>query len=101
MPASVLDALAASAADSRPRVVIATRVGCHLCEQAESIASTVCAPGTWARVDVDAHPDLATQFTDHVPVVWVDGRLLTYWTLTKDQLVAALQSSDWPSPADL
>ncbi|MBO1031792.1 glutaredoxin family protein [Tessaracoccus sp. SD287] len=101
MPASVVDALGSVAAVEVPRVVIATRVDCHLCQQAEAIAAAVCPAGTWASIDVDAHPAVASQFTDHVPVVWVDGRLLAYWTLTEQQLVAALHTSDWPSPPDL
>ena len=87
--------------DEKLRVVIATRVGCHLCEQAEVTASAVCPPGTWASVDVDAHPDLRSQYTDHVPVVWVDGRLLAYWMLSQEQLVAALETGDWPTPPHL
>lgn len=100
MPASVEGALGV-AADDRLRVVVATRVGCHLCDEAVATVAAVCEPGTWASVDVDAHPEVRARFTDHVPVVWVDRRLLTYWTLVRDDLVRALDTGDWPSPPHL
>ncbi|MGA4668859.1 glutaredoxin family protein [Propionibacteriaceae bacterium Y1923] len=78
-----------------------SRVGCHLCEQAEQVAEQLCGPEEWARVDVDADPALAARYTDHVPVVWVDGRLLAYWTLSESQLRDALAGHDWPAPPQL
>lgn len=82
-------------------MVIASRRGCHLCQDAEAVAARVCQAGAWAALDVDQHPALQRMFTAHVPVVWVDGRLLTYWTLTDEQLSSALRTGRWPAPAHL
>ncbi|MGA4506313.1 hypothetical protein ACQB6R_12265 [Propionibacteriaceae bacterium G1746] len=60
-----------------------------------------CAPDEWTSLDVDADDDLRAMFTAHVPVVWVDGRLLTYWTLSEVQLRQALEVGHWPPPPDL
>lgn len=82
------------------RVVVVSRQGCHLCEQAEDLVRARC-PDQWQRLDVDDDPALKTAYTDHVPVVWVDGKLLTYWTLAPEQLDNALAGGEWPPPPPL
>lgn len=81
-----------------PRVVVITRVGCHLCDEALAIAEQVCAGlgVPWAAKDVDSDPALLDLYSDHVPVTTVDGRLLSYWFLTAADLAAALSTE--PSP---
>ena len=37
--------------------------------------------------------DLRARWTDHVPVTFVDGRVLSYWVLDADRLRAALASA--------
>jgi glutaredoxin len=61
---------------SPPRVVLVTRVGCHLCEGARAVVADVCSRAgvEWAEQDVDLRPDLRARFTDLVPVVLVDGQ---------------------------
>jgi hypothetical protein len=60
--------------DARVQVVV--RDGCHLCEQACRVVGQVCdqAGVDWDAVDIDA-VDIALRrrWTDHVPVVVVDG----------------------------
>ncbi len=34
---------------------------------------------TWARVDIDADPDLRERFTEQVPVTFVDGAQHDFW----------------------
>ncbi len=74
------------------RVVVLTRTGCHLCDDAQNIIATVCQEleVSWQAVDVDAHPDLRAQYTDHVPVTFVDGRQFALWFVDADALRAAL-----------
>ena len=74
---------------SKP-VLLITRKGCHLCEDAEATAAAVCAPDTWATLDVDSDPELKSRYTDHVPVTFVDGEQLALWTLDETRLRAAL-----------
>ena len=57
-------------------VVLYSRKGCHLCEIVkESLAKlSRQAQFTWQEVDVDANEALRRQFTDEVPVVFINGR---------------------------
>ena len=56
---------------SRPRVVLYTRVGCHLCDEAElQLMEYGLIPEI---VDVDASPTLRERFNTCVPVVEIDG----------------------------
>ncbi len=74
------------------RVVVVTRAGCHLCEQAERVAAEVCRQvgASWLALDVDADPALRARYTDHVPVTFVDGVQVGLWFLEPDALRAAL-----------
>ena len=79
-------------AQSDARVVVLTREGCHLCDEAIAIIETVCAEHDvrWQAVDVDADPALRRQYTDHVPVTFVDGGQHGLWFVDAGRLAAAL-----------
>jgi glutaredoxin len=56
-----------------PSVVLYTRAGCHLCDDAlEVLARHGLQPQT---VDIDADPALHEQFTNCVPVVEINGKI--------------------------
>jgi glutaredoxin len=56
-----------------PRVVLYTRSGCHLCDDAQRLLE---AHGLVPEcIDVDRDPRLREQFGDYVPVVEIDGRV--------------------------
>jgi glutaredoxin len=57
-------------------VVVYSRKGCHLCEIVKETLSKLHRRGgfTWQEVDVDTDDHLRRQFTDEVPVVFIDGR---------------------------
>ena len=80
------------ATQSDARVVVLTRRGCHLCDEALAIIETVCRERdvSWQAVDVDGDPGLRRQYTDHVPVTFVDGRQLSLWFVDAGQLADAL-----------
>ena len=55
------------------KVVLYTRVGCHLCEDAEQILAE---HGLVASlIDVDTVPELRERFDTCVPVVEIDGKI--------------------------
>jgi glutaredoxin len=55
------------------RVVLYTRKGCHLCDEAlRLLEAHGLAP---ELVDIDADPELRAQFDTSVPVVEIDGRV--------------------------
>jgi glutaredoxin len=57
-----------------PHVVLYTRPGCHLCDDALALlARHGLAPQ--AIVDIDADPELHARYTDCVPVVTIDGKI--------------------------
>lgn len=59
--------------DAGPRVVLYTRVGCHLCDDALQMLQE---HGLVIEcVDVDGDPGLRKQYGDSVPVVEIDGRV--------------------------
>ncbi len=74
------------------RVVVYSRVDCHLCEVAEHTVAEICADtgDTWARVEIDDDDDLLTRFTEQVPVTFVDGKQHDFWRVDPDRLRAAL-----------
>jgi glutaredoxin len=74
------------------RVVLYTRVGCHLCEEAERglREERTAAPFDLERVDIDRHPELARRYGVRVPVVAVDGEELFEYEVPVDLLRARL-----------
>ena len=74
------------------RVVVYSRAGCHLCEVAEQLVAEVCAEtgDGWARVDIDEDADLASRFTEQVPVTFVDGAQHDFWRVDAARLRSAL-----------
>ena len=57
-------------------VILYYRKGCHLCEIVKESLTKLSrnAEFGWREVDVDSSPDLRRQFTDEVPVVFINGR---------------------------
>jgi glutaredoxin len=58
-------------------VVLYTRRGCHLCEDAKGYLGRARRRYGFAlrEVDVDTDPDLAARYGQEVPVVEIDGRV--------------------------
>ena len=79
----------------RPRpssVLLVTRAGCHLCEQAEPVvARAAIDAGLPLEVrDVDADDGDRARWSDKVPVVLVDGVEHAYWRIDERVLRKAL-----------
>jgi glutaredoxin len=70
-------------ADPAPRLQLLTRVGCHLCvTAAETLARIGAEAGLVPQeVDVDDDPELRAEYGDRVPVVLLDGREHSYFTV--------------------
>jgi len=58
------------------QVVMYSRKGCHLCEIVKETLTKLHRRGgfTWSEIDVDSDEQLRRQFTDEVPVIFIDGR---------------------------
>lgn len=74
------------------RVVLLTRPGCHLCEDARKSVQNVCEPlgERWVERNVDENADLVEQFNDEIPVVFVDGKQRAFWKVDESRLREAL-----------
>ena len=59
--------------ETPPHVVLYTRQGCHLCDDARVLLERHGLRPTC--VDVDADPQLRERFNDCVPVVEIDGKI--------------------------
>jgi glutaredoxin len=71
-----------------PRLQLLVRQGCHLCATAaETLARIGAEVGEVPReVDVDTDPALQAEYGDRVPVVLLDGREHSYFTVDVDRL---------------
>lgn len=78
---------------SQHRVLLLSRLGCHLCEDARAIIARVTAElGVgWAERDVTDSPDDLRAYGDMIPVTFVDGVQHDFWHVSEDRLRAALR----------
>ena len=77
---------------ARHAVIVYTRQGCHLCEEAEAVVRRVARGHDVRIVDVDADPAITERYTVRVPVVEVDGREIAEFQIDPATLKAALYS---------
>lgn len=65
-----------------------TRAGCHLCVTAEETIARLAAEAglTSELVDVDGDDELRAEYGDRVPVVLLDGREHSYFTVDVPRL---------------
>jgi glutaredoxin len=77
------------------RVVVLTRQGCHLCDEAIAQVAAVCAETgeAYAVLDIESDPDLERRYTEQVPVTFVDGVQHDFWRVDPIRLKAALLRS--------
>jgi glutaredoxin len=70
------------------RLELLTREGCHLCETAAQTLAQVAGEAGLepAVVDVDTDPGLQAEYGDRVPVVLLDGREHSYFTVDVPRL---------------
>ena len=73
-------------------LLLVTRSGCHLCEQAEPVVARAAADAGIALEvrDVDADASDRERWSDKVPVVLVDGVEHAYWRIDEQVLRKAV-----------
>jgi hypothetical protein len=75
------------------RITLLSRAGCHLCDDARSVIARVAAElgvGWEEREITEAAEDLA-QYSEMIPVTFVDGVQHDFWRVSEARLRAALQ----------
>jgi hypothetical protein len=75
------------------RVLLLSRPGCHLCDDARAVIERVTAElGVgWSERDITASTQDLLDFSDMVPVTFVDGVQHDFWRVSEDRLRAALR----------
>jgi len=75
-------------------VVVYSRRGCHLCEIVKETLVKLERRGgfAWREVDVDSDEELRRQFTDEVPVVFIDGRKAFKYRMDEQDFLRKLAS---------
>ena len=74
------------------RVMLYTRPGCHLCEDARGVVEATCAAlgQDWLEINVDSDAALKERYGDGVPVATVDGEVVGFWHIDPERLRSAL-----------
>ena len=75
-------------------VVVYSRKGCHHCEIVKEKLKKLERRGGfhWREVDVETDEHLKRQFTDEVPVVFIDGRKAFKYHLDEQEFLKKLAS---------
>jgi len=79
-------------AASDARVVLLTRPGCHLCDDARVVVEQVTTRlrERYVERDVTADPAQLREYGESIPVVLVDGVQVDFWRVSAVRLEAAL-----------
>jgi glutaredoxin len=74
------------------RVVLLTRVGCHLCEDAAGTLRRLARElgFRYGEVDVDRDQRLRDEYSDRVPVILIDGKEHGYWRVEEARFRRAI-----------
>jgi len=73
-------------------VVLYSKPGCHLCDDARAVIEVVCAElgETYDEIDILSSEELTTRFGEEIPVTFVDGAQHDFWRVDAGRLRAAL-----------
>ena len=72
-------------------VVLYTRAGCHLCEEAKQVLRA--ADVHFSEVDIDADPDLRVRYNEEVPVLFLGPRKVAKFKVDLGQLRRQLENA--------
>jgi hypothetical protein len=78
------------------QVVLYTREGCHLCDEAKAGILALCDELPWLElreVDIERDERLHASFFERIPVVEVEGRPVCELGLDREALVRALDEA--------
>jgi glutaredoxin len=81
------------APDDGHRIILLSKPGCHLCDDARAIIARVTADlGVgWHERDITASEQDMAEYWDKIPVIVVDGVTHDFWRVSEDRLRAALR----------
>jgi len=78
--------------ESGARITLLSRAGCHLCDDARAVIARVAADlGVgWEERNVTLSADDLAQYSEMIPVTFIDGVQHDFWRVSEDRLRAAL-----------
>ena len=78
--------------ETPPRVLLYSKPGCHLCDEARTVIETVCAElgEQYDEVDITSSEALMSRYGEEIPVTLVDGVQHDYWRVDPERLRTAL-----------
>jgi glutaredoxin len=73
-------------------VVVYTKPGCHLCDDACTAVARIAADVgvAWEALDITTDDELMKQWAEYVPVIVVDGTVHDWFRVREDRLRQAL-----------
>lgn len=76
------------------RIRLLSKPGCHLCDDARTAVSAVCAElgESFEEVDITTDPALLEKYGEQIPVTFVDGLQHDFWHVDRARLRRALAS---------
>jgi glutaredoxin len=74
------------------RVLLYSKPGCHLCDEARVVVERVCAEAgeEYAEVDISTSEALMADYGEQIPVTFVDGQQHDFWRVDAVRLRRAL-----------
>ncbi len=81
-----------------PEVVLYTRAGCHLCEEAKELLLELRQRAVFdlREVDIDQDPELRQRYNDEVPVIFIHGRKAFKYRIEPRQFLKRLHAPSGP-----
>ena len=76
-----------------PEVVLYTRAGCHLCDEAKAQLQILMKTVAFElrEIDIDTNPDLQRRYNDEVPVIFIHGRKAFKYRIDPSQFLKRLR----------
>jgi glutaredoxin len=71
-------------------IVLYGRPDCHLCDVARAVLRDLAGPG-WREVDIDSDDELLRTYLERIPVVEIDGRVVSELVPDADAIRNALR----------
>ena len=85
------------------RLTLLSKPGCHLCDAARDVVTSVLAEldaaastVTLEELSILDDPELNERYWDEIPVVLLNDRVHTVWTVDRDRLTAAILAASQP-----
>ena len=79
----------------KPHVIIYSRPGCHLCEEAKQVIHSALGTDTFSfdEVNIEGNLDLLQRYRDDIPVITIDGVEMFRHRLTVVEFRAAINKA--------